>query len=204
MLTAPTPPAGVRDSCTFSGDVEGKYRWSVKHRPASSNAPTTVTLDEMFTWPDPAGVEDPKTRGRDDLSDLLDPREGEARMIEGDVWVTKIEDNDCDWHIELSAPDAGASADRVIAEVSQGAGFEGPRSDVARLVGVTDIGTQCFKFTTPARVRLTGWVFYDGHHWSKLHPHVGWKHGSNFVKTLWELHPVWKVEVLASGVTRGC
>jgi hypothetical protein len=201
-LLAPAP--AVPDACTFGGDVESKYRWNVKHRAAASAEPSEVRLPEMFGWGDPANVETPSVRNPTDPDQLLDPHEAEAHVLEGDVWVAKIEDNDCDWHLELSAPNAGSASDRIIAEVSQGRGFAKPRSEIASMVGVDEIRTQCFKFSKPARVRLTGWVFYDGHHWSKKHPRVGWKHGSDFVKTLWELHPVWSVEVLSGGETRGC
>ena len=199
-----SPELAVRDSCKVPGNEEAKYRWNVKHRAESRTRPTSVTVDDMLQWPDPDHISDENVRKKDDPKDLLDSHESEVRELEGDVWVLKIEDNDCDWHMELSAPGAGAKAARVIVEVPQGDGFEQVRTSVASLVAVRDIKDQCFKFTKPARVRITVIGFFDGHHWSEKHPHVGWRHGSDFVKTLWELHPVWDVTVEQKGTAGGC
>jgi hypothetical protein len=156
----------------------------------------------MLGWPDPFNVDDKAVRDQDVL---LDEHEGDPRVLEGDVWLVKIDKNDCDWHLELSAFGTGPNADRVVVEVSQGAGFEEARGTIAALVGVGDIRDNlCFKFTAPATVRVTGWPFFEGHYWSKKSPHVDARHGSATVKTLWELHSGWKVEVERQGKAQGC
>ncbi len=92
----------------------------------------------------------------------------------------------------------------MIVEVSQGAGDDDARSAIAELLDVTDIKHQCRKFTEPARIEVTGYGFYDGHHACAPHPHVGCKHGSDHVGTLWELHPVWKVTLKSKGKKHAC
>ena len=201
---AKTSPSPIADTCSFAGDVADKYRWRVKHRDPAATTAKPVTIQEMMSWDDPDNADDASVRGRDDPNDLLNPREAEVRVLEAEIWVAKIESNDCDWHLEVSTVGAGENGDRIIAEISQGKSFDAARSQIAHLVGIREIKGQCFKFSEPARARLTGFAFYDGHHWSRKHPHVGWRHGSDFVKTLWELHPVWQVEVLAPGKAERC
>ena len=203
-LSAVRTLSGVADSCKIPGDIDAKYRWMVKHRSPVAASPKSIDVPAFLVLDDPADVATSATRDRDDLQHLLDPHEGEVREFEGDVWVAKIEDNDCDFHLELSKPGGTAQDARVIAEVSQGAEFTKARSSIATMLGIGDIKLQCYKFTEPARVKLTGFLFYDGHHWSSKHPKVGWLHGSKQVGTLWELHPVWRVEVLSNGKTQGC
>jgi hypothetical protein len=49
----------------------------------------------------------------------IDPKENQVFTVEGDLWRVVVEANDCDFHLELSAPGAGIAADRVIVEVSK-------------------------------------------------------------------------------------
>ena len=63
----------------------------------------------------------------------IDPREEQAVTLEGDLWRVVVEANDCDLHLELSAPGGGVDAPRVIAEVPAGPGCQAARAAVLRV-----------------------------------------------------------------------
>jgi hypothetical protein len=62
----------------------------------------------------PAGITTPKQRR---LDEPFARRENEVYLLEGDLWRVKLEDNDCDFHLELSAPGAAKTASRIIVEI---------------------------------------------------------------------------------------
>ncbi len=54
---------------------------------------------------------------------LASPEETKVVELEGDLWHVKVSRDDCNCHLELSAPNAGRTADRVIVEIPQGRDF---------------------------------------------------------------------------------
>lgn len=54
--------------------------------------------------------------------------------------------------------------------------------------------TAAGNFKVPVRVPVTGLACFDATHWTKKNPQVGYGHGTAQVKTLWELHPIWRLE----------
>jgi hypothetical protein len=95
--------------------------------------------------------------------------------------------------VELSAPGAGPSADRVIVEVPQDRSFETARDGLIKRLAANGarIGGPLLK--RPIRARVTGFAFYDAFHFSNSDPKRGHDHGTAFVGTLWEIHPAWVV-----------
>src|SRR5438477_72832 len=50
----------------------------------------------------------------------------------------------------------------------------------------------------PLRIIVKGYIFLDASHFDPNEPHKGHAHGSSLVGTLWEIHPVLELVVLAS------
>jgi hypothetical protein len=180
--------------CFPTTELSRQYRTRMKHRPPAATAPTVSTVPALVAWAPPPGVEDPRLRETDAP---IDPRETQVLVVEGDLWRVKLEDNDCDLHLELTAPGAGPSAPRLVAEVPAGALWESARAAVVALLGrgVLARGDRV-ELSQPVRVRLTGLAFWDGAHWCRRDGARGCGHGTPAVATLWELHPVWRVEPL--------
>ena len=196
-LAAALAPSPVRaQTCAPTTALERQFRTRMKHRaPGPAGAPVSVAA--MLAWPTPRGVASFATRAQESP---VDARESRAFTVEGDLWRVKVEDNDCDLHLELVAPGAAADAPRVIAEVPTGPGYDAARAAILAAVRLpTARGGDRIDLATPVRVRLTGYAFWDGAHWCRSNAARGCGHGTPQVATLWELHPVWRVEVLSAG-----
>jgi hypothetical protein len=90
-------------------------------------------------------------------------------------------------------------APRVVAEVPAGPGYEAARAAVLGVIRLPSTRARDrVDLATPVRVRVTGFAFWDGAHWSRRDGVRGCGHGTATVATLWELHPVWRVEVLGT------
>ncbi len=167
----------------------------MKHRaPAGGLKPVPATVAEMVGWGTPAGVEAKAGRLRDVV---IDPREEQAFELEGDIWRAKLSDDDCDLHMEISAHGSGRRADRVIVEIPQGAAFIKARDAVLHVLGEGNIHLgKAIKLEKPIPIRLTGYAFYDAVHYRRKMPVRGKSHGTRYVGTMWEIHPVWNVEFL--------
>lgn len=168
----------------------------MKHRAPGASG-VAVSVAAMRAWPPPADLADAGRRAQDTA---IDPRESQSFTVEGDLWRLKVEDNDCDLHLELSAPGAAADAPRIIAEIPTGAGYDGARAAALAAVRLPSARAgDRLDLATPLRVRLTGYAFWDGAHWCRRDGARGCGHGTPFVATLWELHPVWRFEAVSGG-----
>src|SRR5439155_11475533 len=111
-------------------------------------------------------------------------RESQIFTVEGDLWRIVTEDNDCDFHLELSAPGAGPTADRVIVEVPQD--FTAARTSVLKQLAAHNLNFPASIMKQPIRLTVTGFAFYDAFHFSRSDLQRGHEHGTAFVGTLWE------------------
>ena len=130
------------------------------------------------------------------LDEPLAPRESALFTIEGDLWRVKVEDNDCDFHIELSAPGGTKTSPRIIVEIPQGGPFAQMRGKLLEELTANGYSLSVAKPTDldePLRVTVTGYAFYDSAHYSKKNLQKGHGHGTQYVGTLWEIHPFWKI-----------
>ncbi len=186
--------ASAQETCPTT-PVAKQARSLVKHRvPKAGIHVTQLDFADVFGFDTPDGVSDQKVRAS---NKLIAQREAQAYELEGDLWRVKFEMNDCDLHLEMVAPGAAKDSDRVIVEIPADKFAEGARMKLLKRLTqmkkkhqVSSVGN----FTVPVRVRVTGLAFWDGAHWTKEDPVVGNGHGTQFVKTLWELHPVWKLD----------
>ncbi len=191
-------PIGVHSqdiACTPTVVLAKQHRTSLKHRaPADSSAQVqNATVAQVLQWLAPDGITDPKTRRRDEP---ISPHESEVFAVTGDLWRVIVEDNDCDFHLELAAPGQPKTASRIIVEIPQGDAFLPAREKVIEELTANGYSLSVAKsipLDEPLRVTVTGYAFYDSAHYSKNNPQKGHSHGTQYVGTLWELHPVWKI-----------
>jgi hypothetical protein len=144
----------------------------------------------------PAHLDDPRVKAS---NELISPIEKRVYRVAGDLWRVKMEENDCDYHLDLSGRGQSKSADRIIVEIPQGRSFNTARrqllstlpGDYAFRPGTTKNLTQSIP------MRVTGYAFYDAHHFNARKVR-GNGHGTRYTATVWELHPVWKVEPIGN------
>ena len=122
------------------------------------------------------------------------PRESRSFELDAEIRLAKIEENDCDIHLEVAAPGSDGS-ERIIVEIPIDSDLTETRRRVVELLRpYGEIGAAPLVPADPVRVRLRGYAFLDcaPTHWvpgSKK----GKDRGTEAVQTMWELHPVWSV-----------
>ncbi len=183
-------------ACTSTVPLARQHRTNVKHR-APGPAETQVQrarIAQVLVWAAPTNMDTPKSRK---IDQPFPPRELKLYTTEGDLWRAKIEDNDCDFHLEVTAHGGTKTASRIIVEIPQGDPFLPAREKLIETLaanGYEISHTKPIDLEEPLRVIVTGFAFYDSAHWSTKNPKKGHGHGTKYVGTLWELHPVWKIE----------
>lgn len=99
--------------------------------------------------------------------------------------------------LELTKPGGNANDDRIIVEIPANKFAKDARAKMlAKLKEMKQqklVKKNGSDFKQPVPVTITGIGFFDATHFSKNNPKVGHGHGTKFVKTLWELHPVFAV-----------
>lgn len=124
----------------------------------------------------------------------ISPTERQVYTVDGDLWRVAMEANDDEYHLEICARGAGRRANRIIVEIPPDPAYRETRRKLLSLLS----GTYTFQpgttrnLTTPIAIRVTGYPFFDGHHWTRRGLR-GNNHGTDTVATLWEVHPVWKI-----------
>jgi hypothetical protein len=195
--------------CSPTTAIDHQSRTQLKHRgPGVQNVSLTqVTVEDMLNWPNPTQIV--RTS-----NSPIDNRENQAFTLIGDIWRVKVEDNDCDFHVEMSDPGNSQDADRVIVEIPQGPRFVQIRNSLIAALIAAGEGDLTHKksvdLNNSIRASATGFAFFDAFHYSHNNPKRGHGHGTPKVATIWELHPVWQlqlgtgvqpVEVAGAGVT---
>jgi hypothetical protein len=198
LLIALTTFANADVPCSPTTPVANQIRTSLKHRTTGFQnvGLRTVSVEDMLAWPNPINI------SRSD--NPIDPRENQEFTLSGDLWRVAIEDNDCDFHLEIAPTGAGNAADRVIVEIPQGAPFTALRNRLQKALddaqdGAISTSATTLKHSIP--ITVSGLAFFDAFHYSKKNPKRGHGHGTKFVGTIWELHPVFAVSIGAQPVT---
>jgi hypothetical protein len=175
-------------------------------------------MPEVLNWKQPTGLSSRVVRGS---HKAIDDRENKVYVLEGNLWRVALEGNDCDLHLELSDLGKGKSSDRVIVEIPQEYAStrdellallpERERSRISKARPNSKGNYRPVNLSSPLRIRVTGYAFYDTYHypvrWQTSEPgrcafspeqlhQRGRDHGTCDVGTIWELHPVWKLERL--------
>jgi len=191
----------------------GKERWPIKTSvvpDADYSKTKTVTLADMVSLGNPPGARnnDPKYQSAriPQFANGLGVKEGDFLTVRGYLYLVATEDNDCEYHIQLTdqprtTTDKPAAGDLcVIVEVARPDSFQDPELQ-KRAQAVRDlIKTKLTANTEPVSagnimrhavfVQVTGQLFYDDAHLkSDGTPEPRGKRDMKS-NTLWELHPV--------------
>ncbi len=192
-------PAFSQDiACTPTTLLAKQHRTNMKHRDPAHGAAQIRTVLQVLQWAAPAGIQN-KTMRKQDSPYAGREQDAQVYGITGDLWRVKVEANDCDFHLEVSAPGQPQAADRIIVEIPQGAQFLAAREKVIEELAANgyDVGVdKSIDLDEPLRIRVVGLAFYDSAHYSKKNPKRGHGHGTKKVGTLWELHPSWDMQFL--------
>src|SRR6266478_4268140 len=107
--------------------VANQSRTTLKHRKRpllygaiSATVPNIIALNQQL----PAGVKNASVRGR---NAPISPIESNVYTVEGDLWRVKMEDNDDEYHLEISARGAPRTANRIVVEIPPDVGYTGTR-----------------------------------------------------------------------------
>jgi hypothetical protein len=192
------PVAWADITCTPTTPLTQQNRTRMKHRtPPRQNAGVKLmTVTEIVAASPAAGVNSPGFRT---AVQPIDPRETLVLTLKGDLWAINIEPNDCDFHLEVSEIGGSVDDDRVIVEIPQTAHFLVARNALLNRLHAAGVTLHArTKLTTPIRIQVLGFGFYDAFHFSVGSPQRGNHHGSPQVGSLWEIHPVWAIIFPAS------
>lgn len=192
------PAVSLADiACTPSKQLEEQHRPNMKRRSPPQNAkPIPTTVSEMAEWPMPGLLSQKKRFRRQDTP--LDPREEQVYTVEGNLWRLKLADEDCDYHMEVGVAGGTKKDIRIVAEIPQAPAYAATREELLRSLKEAQELTPGQRITLKSSVpiRLTGYAFCDAQHYTPREPKRGKGHGTQFVATIWEIHPVWKIEFL--------
>jgi hypothetical protein len=181
-LPPPTTPVATQD------------RTALKHRqPPASYTATVATVQQIVALNLPAGVNTSASIRQSNSP--ISPYETTVFTVDGDVWLVKMQDNDDDYHLEMSGHGSGPKANRIVVEIPADPVYAKTRRALLSLLPGNYVfrPTMAKNLKTPIHVRVTGYAFFDSAHWTK-NDVQGHNHGSAFTATLWEIHPVWKIE----------
>ncbi len=187
--------AGAQTTCNPETLQPKQNRTEMKHRTPAANSvtPVKVSVADMTNLTVPTIT----TLAERDQETPLSEEENKVLELTGDLWHVKLAADDCDFHLELSAPAAGNMAGRVIVEIPQGSAFNNARRTLLRALRKKGVivtkPDEPHDLKTPLRVTVRGFAFLDAWHYSSKDPKRGHAHGTAKVATLWEIHPVWKV-----------
>jgi hypothetical protein len=168
-----TPPVDIC-ACVPDAPPSADHRHDEKHVPLPNQTPQEISVNTILNWPvDP------------DLLQADAPRQGRELLLFhiGHAFVQriKLEHNDCDEHFEIS-DSADKTAPRVIVETPIDSEYCQSRRAVQQQLlqqGISFNGGAVELFPALS-ADVLGMAFEDFNHPGR---------GSNFVATVWELHP---------------
>ena len=182
-------------TCGPTGDGGDTETNALKNRTDAPASFHEVQFDGVASLPYPT----PASKHRHDWTaaqlGVIKPFEGEAVTVIGYIVALKPqtggsgESTNChwtqaaqvDWHIALTHDAGQGEAEAVVVETTPRVRKDHPKWTAARLKPWTN---------TDAPVRISGWLMLDPEH----RAHLG-----RFRSTLWEIHPIMKIEVFSNG-----
>ena len=177
-------------SCNYLGTAAHK-RASVKNRHFSDTHGTRITVSDILKMK----ITDLEKESIHQDENIVLNNEKRMVAVTGYAWILKISDEDCDIHIELSETN-DKNAKRIIAEIPNTSEYCQLHTRVLNdLVNKFKLNKkQDYRFDIsdnggkPLKLTVTGLLF-----WDSGHP-TNHNHGSEKVGSIWELHPVSKLE----------
>jgi hypothetical protein len=203
-------------ACDPTTPVKDQSRTDLKHRkpPSKGTMVAQTTVADILNFDTPEDIRDKATRTS---NSPIDDLENHAFEVEGSLWRVAKEANDCDYHLELSAPGKAKTAVRIIAEIPDDQPYTQTRMDLLKALDLADAKKLAdhgdVTLSQAVHIRLTGLAFFDAFHYTLTYNPAkpgrckftkaqaaqrGRNHGTCAVGTLWELHPTWKLEALGS------
>ncbi len=191
----------------------GTERWAIKiSAPPGANLAKSkkTSLADLMKLPNPPGAKnkDPQFEKQriPAFSNSLGVKEGDILTVTGYLYLVATEDNDCEYHIQISdqprtAADKPAPTDEcLIVEVARPEDFQDhelqKRAQAvrdfikSRLLANKEPGPSGNVMQHTVSVQVTGELFYDNAHLkTDGTPELRGKRGMKS-QTLWELHPV--------------
>lgn len=190
-----TPNITPACPCSPTTRLDKQSRWQMKHRPISTVTPINVTVKDVLNWRSPNKI---NLRQRRTSNSPIADKESQIFSLTGYVQYVSIEENDCDFHLEISHTQ-DKDGDRVIVEIPNDPAYIPVWNDVIAFCQDRRKGKylqpgKAFSFRLAPKVRVVGYAFYDARHWTKDQPKRGSNHGSRAVGTCWEIHPAFRFE----------
>lgn len=188
--------SGSFDGCPAKGSGGDPSLNTQKNRSAEASEPADYSVAQLMKLPTVPQADGKKRTGWPSaLRTEIKSHEGHAAVFTGYIIKAKPEgaetcncesadDQDHDVHVYVTNnPQDQSVGDSAIVEVTPRWRAVHPQWTAQNLEALAADGTQ---------VRITGWLLYDQEHWDMIHKK---QRG-----TLWEIHPITKIEVNNNGV----
>jgi hypothetical protein len=191
VLASNTPPGGAFHGCPVNGKAGDLTLNSLKNRTKQVETPEDITIEDILALPS-STVVTPLHRSQwtPKNKQLAAAQEKRGVLLDGFLIAVhqqgpekcKCSDPEqSDFHIWIASLAKSRKPSAVVVEAT-------PRwqevNDAWELVNFQDLAKK------KAHVRITGWLMYDQDHGSEV---------GHSRATLWEIHPVTKVEVEENG-----
>lgn len=187
----PTPQEETFKGCPPGGDGTDPQLNRLKNRIDAVANPAATSIDTLLQLPWPAGI-DARHMAQWSASDRAQVDRSNGAGLDVDAYLTRVQAEgaespnchstlDIDFHVWIAAQPQSDRTQAVIVEIT-------PRMRALHPGWTLAAFQQLAR--AKARVRVTGWLMLDPEHPDQ----VGKTRG-----TIWELHPVTKVEVFRGG-----
>lgn len=199
--TTNTPAPGAYKDCPAGGDAGDTILNTLKNRSSQVPSPKPTEIAEILGFPSSTqvGPKNPRSVWNRQNLDLVAPYEKTGIILQGYLRRVKQEGKEhcnCertdlnDFHMWMIADPADPPAKSMVVEATprwRGANPNWNLGVLQRLVA------------QHAQIRITGWLLFDQEHPSQLHA----TSTLPIIRgTLWEVHPVTRIEVFSNGVWR--
>lgn len=186
-----TPPSGTYKGCVADGKGGDSQLNVLKNRAEQVPNPKPMTMPEVLALPVPSGVEKVnRSQWPASAVATVAEHEKEGVVVEGfwvDVRQEGLEATNCedpklhDFHLWLVESSGQQKPKSMVTEMTpRWRGSNGGWN----LKAIQKLISQGAKF------RVTGWLLFDQEHPEQI---------NKFRETLWEIHPITKVEVFSGG-----
>jgi hypothetical protein len=190
------------------GDTDTNRRKNRTDVPSSYHL---VTWDAINSLDYAKGAKKSRMEWTSDQLATIAPVEGAALTVEGFLFKVKVESssrnaarggettncharqaNDVDWHMPLTANLGDGEDVAIIVETTPRVRRQHPNWTTTRLKPWTaNIGSKANGGYNKQRVRISGWLMLDPEHKDMI--------DEGLRSTLWEIHPITKIEVFDNG-----
>ena len=186
---------GPDGDCGPTGDGGDSFTNARKNRSDDATSPHGATWKALQSLPFPAHAPRSLAQWTSQQKQVIQPYEGVPVSVVGYLVKIKVEDtgsgestnchfvnpDEVDWHMPFAESFGDAEATAVVVETTPRIRKEHPKWTTANL-------SPWVNSNSP--VRISGWTLLDPEHAAQI---------GQFRSTLWEVHPVTKIEVFKDG-----